>query len=72
MGIYVFEPHVIDYIPPKQFLDFPNLMQVLLARGEKVQAFPFDGYWQDLGNPQDYEQAVQDFENMRAEFLGEE
>lgn len=72
MGIYVFEPHVIDFIPPKQYFDFPNLVQVLLARGEKVQAFPFDGYWQDLGNSQDYEQAVQDFEKMRAEFLGEE
>jgi len=72
MGIYVFEPRVIDYIPPRQYFDFPNLVQVLLARGEKVNAFPFEGYWQDLGNPQDYEQAIQDFERMRAEFLGEE
>jgi NDP-sugar pyrophosphorylase family protein len=72
MGIYVFEPRVIDYIPPRQYFDFPNLVQVLLARGEKVNAFPFDGYWQDLGNPQDYEQAVQDFEKMRPEFLGGE
>lgn len=72
MGIYVFELHVINYIPPKQYFDFPNLIQILLARGEKVHVFPFDGYWQDLGNPQDYEQAVQDFEKMRAEFLDEE
>jgi NDP-sugar pyrophosphorylase family protein len=72
MGIYVFDPRIIDYIPPKQNFDFPNLVQVLLAHGEKVQAFPFRGYWQDLGNPMDYEQAVKDFESMRVEFLGEE
>jgi NDP-sugar pyrophosphorylase family protein len=72
MGIYVFEPRVIDYIPSQQYFDFPNLVHVLLEKGEKVCTFPFDGYWQDLGNPQDYEQAVQDFEKMREEFLGEE
>ncbi len=72
MGIYVFEPHVIDFIPQKQYFDFPHLVQLLLERGEKVRVFPFEGYWQDLGNPQDYEQAVQDFEKMRVEFLGEE
>lgn len=72
MGIYVFEPRVLPYIPKGQRLDFPDLIKKLLAAGELVNGYPFSGYWQDLGRPDDYEQAVIDFERMRAEFLPEE
>ena len=27
------------------------------ARGESIQAFPFSGYWLDLGRPDDYDRA---------------
>jgi NDP-sugar pyrophosphorylase family protein len=70
MGIYVFEPRVLDYISPNQYLEFPDLVLRMLAAGERVISYPFDGYWQDLGRPDDYEQAVQDFEALRAEILG--
>ncbi len=69
MGLYVFEPRVLDYIPHGQYLDFPDLVHKLLEAGEKVVGYPFDGYWQDLGRPDDYEQAANDFENMRSLFL---
>ena len=69
MGLYVFEPRVLDYIPKEQRLDFPDLIKKLLAAGEIVNGFPFEGYWQDLGRPDDYEQACADFEQMRQEFL---
>ncbi len=69
MGIYVFEPRVLSYIPVGQHLDFPNLVQTLIEAGEKVAAYQFDGYWEDLGRPDDYERASHDFETMRAQFL---
>lgn len=69
MGLYVFEPRVLDYIPKGQRLDFPDLVKNMLAAGEKVLGFPFEGYWQDLGRPDDYAQATLDFENMRSAFL---
>ena len=72
MGIYVFEPRVLPYIPYNQYLDFPDLILRLIQAGEKVTSYPFDGYWQDLGRPDDYEQAVQEFEKMKPLFLGEE
>jgi len=72
MGVYVFEPRVIDYITPGQYLDFPDLVRRLIAAGERVLAYPFEGYWQDLGRPDDYEQAARDFEAMRSHFLPEE
>jgi NDP-mannose synthase len=71
MGIYIFEPRVVSYIPRGEHLDFPNLVHKLLGAKEKVVGYPFDGYWQDLGRPDDYEQANIDFERMRDEFLPE-
>ena len=72
MGVYVFEPRVLDYIPKNVYLDFPDLVLKLIAAGEKVVSFPFDGYWKDLGRPDDYEQAAEDFSKMRTQFLREE
>lgn len=69
MGIYVFEPVVLNYIPHNQYLDFPDLIQLLLEDGQKVVGYPFSGYWQDLGRADDYEQAAQDFESMKSQFL---
>ena len=72
MGIYVFEPSVLEHIPHNEYLDFPDLVLKLIAAGEKVSAYPFDGYWKDLGYADDYEQATQDFIEMRSQFLPED
>ncbi len=71
MGIYVFEPRVLEHIPPGEYLDFPDLVLRLLQADMCVMGFPFRGYWQDLGRPDDYEQAVRDFETLRPEILGD-
>jgi NDP-sugar pyrophosphorylase family protein len=72
MGIYIFEPHVLQYIPFNEYLDFPDLVLRLIQNGERVVGYRFEGYWQDLGRPDDYEQAVQEFEALRPQILGEE
>jgi NDP-mannose synthase len=69
MGIYVFEPHILNFIDSNIYLDFPDLVKRLIVAGEKVVGFPYDGYWQDLGRPDDYERAVDDFDRMKAEFF---
>jgi NDP-mannose synthase len=71
MGIYVFEARVLDYIPKDQYLDFPDLVLKMLAAHEKVVGYVFDGYWMDLGRPDDYQQANQDFSTMQKQFLPE-
>jgi NDP-mannose synthase len=72
MGLYVFEPRVLQYIPAGEYLDFPDLILKLIASGEKVFGYSFNGYWMDLGRKDDYEQANIDFEKMRSQFLPEE
>lgn len=71
MGIYVFEPRVLKYVDYDQRLDFPDLVLRLLNGGERVMGYPFDGYWQDLGRPDDYEAAVQEWDSLRGLILGE-
>ena len=71
MGLYVFEPGVLKYVPQDSYLDFPNLVQRLLGAGERVVGYDFDGYWMDLGNRDDYVQANRDFEQMRSQFFPE-
>jgi NDP-mannose synthase len=71
MGIYVFEPHVLAHIPHNHYFDFPELVQLLIASGDSVMGYTFDGYWHDLGHPDDYEQAVKEFDQMRPQLLGD-
>ena len=69
MGMYVFEPAVMKYIPKDEYLDFPDLVLRMIQAGEKVVGYPYSGYWMDLGNQEDYNQANIDFDQMRSQFL---
>lgn len=69
MGLYVFEARVLKYIPKDEYLDFPDLVRKLIEAGERVSSYPFKGYWEDLGRPDDYERASADFEKNRSQFL---
>ena len=71
MGMYIFEPEVLNYIPKGDYFDFPDLVHALLNADEPVSYYKYDGYWKDLGNNNDYMGAVEDFEAMRSQFLGE-
>jgi NDP-sugar pyrophosphorylase family protein len=69
MGIYIFEPAVMPYITRNEYLDFPDLIKKLITAGERVVGYEFNGYWEDLGRPDDYARATRDFESMREQFL---
>lgn len=69
MGIYIFEPAVLSYIPRGQRLDLPDLVKKLTAEGKPVNVFNFDGYWLDIGRHDDYEKAIEEFEQRRDNFL---
>ncbi len=71
MGAYIFEPRALEFIPKGEYYDFPTLINTLLGANEPVACYPYDGYWRDLGNQEDYLAANEDFENMRSQFLGE-
>jgi NDP-sugar pyrophosphorylase family protein len=57
MGVYIFEPRVLEYIKLTKYLDFPDLIKRLISNGEIVNGYVYDGYWLDIGRPDDYEKA---------------
>lgn len=57
MGVYAFDPRVLDYIAPHEYIDFPDLVRTLLDAGETVRSYKYDGYWLDIGRVDDYQKA---------------
>jgi NDP-mannose synthase len=68
MGVYVYEPHVLQYIPKGQYLDFPDLVKLLLEMGERVKGYRSQDYWLDIGRREDYELAQVEYDSRAAEF----
>jgi NDP-sugar pyrophosphorylase family protein len=69
MGVYCFAPRVRDYIPAGERLDLPDLVLRLIDAGETVRAWPSDDHWLDIGRHDDYEQAQDEFNQLRHRFL---
>ena len=61
-GVSALHPDVLEFIKPNDYLDFPNLIENLIANGKNVKGYIFDGYWLDIGRPDDYERANTEFE----------
>src|SRR4051812_8255746 len=57
-GIYVLEPEVLRHIPTDRPYDFSKeLFPLLLEMGRPIYGHVCDGYWQDIGNLDQYRQA---------------
>jgi NDP-sugar pyrophosphorylase family protein len=68
MGIYIYEPSVLRFVPRGQYLDFPDLVKRLLDAGELVSTYKCEGYWLDIGRPEDFQLAADQFASHRGEF----
>jgi NDP-sugar pyrophosphorylase family protein len=69
MGVYVVNREVLADVPTGTAYGFDDLMRDLIARGVTVQVSPHQGYWLDIGRPDDYSRAIEDFENGRQQLL---
>jgi NDP-mannose synthase len=69
MGIYAVNKLVLDYIPATGPFGFDQLMLKLIETGQAVNVRRHDGYWLDIGRPDDYERATVEFEKDRKRFL---
>jgi mannose-1-phosphate guanylyltransferase/phosphomannomutase len=57
-GIYVLEPEVLRHIPTDRPYDFSKeLFPLLLEMGRPIYGYVCEGYWQDIGNLDQYRQA---------------
>ncbi len=63
-GIYMLDPHCIDFIPKDAFYDMPTLFEELIAQGKKSVSFPLREYWLDIGRIEEYEKANQEYHEV--------
>ena len=57
-GIYVLEPEVLRHVPTDRPYDFSKeLFPLLLEMGRPLYGYVAEGYWQDIGNLDQYRQA---------------
>lgn len=69
MGIYMVNKEILRYIPYDEAYGFDHLMIDLMRAGNPAAVKKFNGYWLDIGRPDDYMQAIDEFEMMKNRFL---
>jgi NDP-mannose synthase len=65
MGIYMLNKEILSYIPHNTFFGFDHLMNLLLQKNEPPTIYQHNGYWLDIGRPDDYEKALNDIDNQK-------
>ncbi len=71
MGIYMLSREIMRYIPAGVPFGFDDLMLKLIAEQQDVRAYPFNGYWLDIGRPDDYDRANQESDSIIQRLLFE-
>ena len=69
MGVYAVSRETLADYPKGRPLGFDQLVLDLLAKGASPASFAFDGYWLDIGRPEDYDRANLEFAARRESLL---
>ncbi len=69
MGIYMVNRRILDYIPEGRPYGFDNLMLDLIRSDNPASVKKHEGYWLDIGRPDDYMQAIEEFDSLKDRFL---
>ena len=67
MGVYMMNIKNLNLIPFDTFFGFDHLMNILIEKNEFPLIYEYDGYWLDIGRPDDYDQAIND--NLKKSFI---
>ncbi|MEV4661871.1 sugar phosphate nucleotidyltransferase [Micromonospora echinofusca] len=69
MGVYGLSRSTIAGYPAGMPFGFDELVLDLLRRGEPPAGYAFDGYWLDIGRPEDYDEANRCFAEVEPMLL---
>ena len=64
-GIYMLRKEILNMIPKDSFFDITDLMEAVIASGKKLVTFPINGYWLDIGKPDDFNKAQEDINHIK-------
>jgi NDP-sugar pyrophosphorylase family protein len=71
MGIYACSKTALAGYTPGLPVGFDELMLDMLARGMFPAEYPFEGYWFDIGRPDDYDRVNAEFGLIKGSLLKE-
>ena len=63
-GIYACNPEVIDLVPRDRASTMIDVMQLLIARGNRPSVFPVHEYWLDVGQYGDFVRAGAEYDQV--------
>jgi NDP-sugar pyrophosphorylase family protein len=69
MGVYMANKGILEYIPSGEPYGFDHLMMDLIKTGKPASVKRHHGYWLDIGRPDDYMQAIEEFDKLKSLFL---
>lgn len=63
-GIYVLNHELLDLIPSNRYFDITDLIEEIISREKEIIAFPIEEYWLDIGMPNDFIKANEDYNQL--------
>ena len=66
MGVYCLSREIIDQLEKGQPYGFDNLMIDGIRKRKKIGVKSFDGFWLDLGRPEDFDTANEKYEELKS------
>lgn len=69
MGVYGLSAATIAAYPAGLAFGFDQLMLDLIAAGSYPASYDFEGYWLDIGRPEDYDEANRSFDRLASVLL---
>ena len=69
MGAYMVNRETLQYIPENKVYGFDQLMLNFIEKKRNVLIHKHEGYWLDIGRPDDYMQAIEEFDKNKEKFL---
>lgn len=71
MGVYMVSQRALGMIPPDVAFGFDHLMHRLIKTGTLPDVRRHNGYWLDIGRPDDYAKAIEEYESDPARFMAD-
>lgn len=69
MGVYAASRETLRTYPVGAPLGFDELVLDLIAAGDPPRVHRFNGYWLDIGRPDDYDRANEEWDSLRGRLL---
>jgi NDP-mannose synthase len=69
MGVYAVSRDVLDWIPEKGPFGFDQLMMALLSKRKPVRVCVHEGFWLDIGRPDDYQEVCERWAELAPSLL---